>query len=181
MYILAPNQTIEKYPYSIGALKRDNPNTSFPRNPDAALLAEWNVFSVQPTNHPQVDHTKNVTESTPVLQDGQWVQVWSVTDATAEEIERRLLDLKEQIVQQAQARLDNFANTRDYDGILSAATYAASTVEEFRIEGQYAVEARDATWAKLYEILAEVEAGTRSIPTDYADIEPELPVLEWPN
>ncbi len=51
---------------------------------------------------------------------------------------------------------------------------------KFRVEGQYGVEARDATWAKLYQILAEVEAGTRPIPSDYADIEPELPVLAWP-
>jgi hypothetical protein len=89
MHILAPNQSIKKYPYSIGELRRDQPNTSFPRNPDDALLAEWNVFPVQPTDYPQVDHTKNVTEGTPALQDGKWVQVWNVTDATAEEVEQR--------------------------------------------------------------------------------------------
>jgi hypothetical protein len=89
MHILAPNQTIEKYPYSIGELRRDNPNTSLPRNPDDALLAEWNVFPVQPTVYPQVNYTKNVTEGTPVLQDGKWVQVWNVTDASAEEVAER--------------------------------------------------------------------------------------------
>jgi hypothetical protein len=89
MHILAPNQTIEKYPYSIGELRRDQPHTSFPRNPDDALLASWNVFPVQPTDYPQVDHTKNVTEGTPALQDGKWVQVWNITDATAEEIAER--------------------------------------------------------------------------------------------
>jgi hypothetical protein len=90
----------------------------------------------------------------------------------------------EQIVAQytaaVQKHLDDFARTRGYDGILSAATYATSTVPKFKAEGQYAVEARDATWAKLYQILAEVEAGTRPAPSGYADIEPELPVLEWP-
>jgi hypothetical protein len=89
MHILAPNQIIEKYPYSIGELRRDQPNTSFPRNPDDALLAEWNVFPVRPTDYPQVDHTKNVTEGTPALQNGAWVQVWNITDATAEEVEQR--------------------------------------------------------------------------------------------
>ena len=89
MYILAPNQTIEKYPYSIGELRRDQPNTSFPRNPDDKLLASWNVFPVERTDYPQVDHTKNVTEGTPALQDGKWVQVWNITDATAEEVEQR--------------------------------------------------------------------------------------------
>ncbi len=85
-----------------------------------------------------------------------------------------------QIVSATQQRLDAFAQTRNYDGIMSAATYATSTVHKFRAEGQYCVEARDATWATLYQILAEVEAGTRPAPTGFADVEPELPVLAWP-
>lgn len=78
-----------------------------------------------------------------------------------------------------QKRLDDFARTRNYDGILSAATYATSAVPKFAAEGQYAVEARDATWAKSYEILAAVEAGERPMPTD-AELAAELPALAWP-
>lgn len=78
-----------------------------------------------------------------------------------------------------QKRLDDFARTRNYDGILSAATYATSAVVKFKAEGQYAVEARDATWAKGYEILAAVEAGTRPLPTLEA-LAAELPALAWP-
>jgi hypothetical protein len=89
--------------------------------------------------------------------------------------------LQSQIVAATQDRLDAFAQTRNYGGILSACTYATSTTPKFAAEGQYCVEARDATWAKLYEMLDEVLAGTRPMPSGYADIEPELPVLEWPN
>ena len=85
-----------------------------------------------------------------------------------------------EIVTATQQRLDDFARTRNYDGILSLCTYATSTVQKFQAEGQYGVTARDATWAKLYEMLAQVEAGTRPVPGGYADIEPELPVLAWP-
>lgn len=88
--------------------------------------------------------------------------------------------IQQEIVTATQNRLDTFAQTRNYDGILSACTYATSTVPKFQVEGQYCVESRDATWAKLYEILAEVEAGTRPMPTGYASIENELPVLQWP-
>lgn len=83
-------------------------------------------------------------------------------------------------VDRTQKRLDDFARSRGYDNILSACTYATSTVPKFQKEGQYCVEARDATWAKLYEILAEVEAGTRPMPSGFADVEPLLPPLEWP-
>lgn len=79
-----------------------------------------------------------------------------------------------------QKRLDDFAKTRNYDGIMSAATYATSTVPKFKAEGQYAVEVRDATWSKCYEVLAAVEAGSRPMPT-LDELLAELPVLTWPN
>jgi len=78
-----------------------------------------------------------------------------------------------------QQRLDDFAKTRNYTNIMSAATYATSTVPKFKAEGQYAVEARDATWAKCYEVLAAVEAGTRPMPT-LEELIAELPTLVWP-
>ena len=86
-----------------------------------------------------------------------------------------------QIVEATQRRLDNFAKTRNYDGILSACTYATSNIPKFATEGQYCVNARDSTWAKLYQILEEVQSGVRPIPTNFAEIELELPVLNWPN
>ena len=85
----------------------------------------------------------------------------------------------EKYVAEIQKRLDDFARTRNYDGILSAATYATSAAAKFKTEGQYAVEARDLTWAKGYEILAAVEAGTRPLPT-LDELAAELPALVWP-
>ena len=79
-----------------------------------------------------------------------------------------------------QKRLDDFARTRNYDGILSACTYATSSMPKFTAEGQYAVDVRDNTWATLYAIMGEVQAGTRPMPTGFADIEADLPVLAWP-
>jgi hypothetical protein len=78
-----------------------------------------------------------------------------------------------------QKRLDDFAKTRGYDGVLSACTYATSGNMHFSAEGQYCVTARDATWAKCYEILDAVQGGTRPMPT-LEDILLELPVLAWP-
>ncbi len=104
-----------------------------------------------------------------------WAQA-EIDAAKAEAAER----LQASIVQSVQRRLDDFAKTRGYDGILSAATYATSTVPAFAAEGQYAVQVRDQTWATLYEILAQVQAGTRPAPASLADIEAELPALAWP-
>jgi hypothetical protein len=89
--------------------------------------------------------------------------------------------IQAEIVTDTQKRLDDFAKTRNYDGILSLCTYASSPNVKFQAEGQYGVDARDTTWTKLYQIFAEVEALTRPMPTSYADIESELPTLAWPN
>jgi len=88
----------------------------------------------------------------------------------------------DEVAAEAQARLDAFARSRNYDSILSACTYANSTNPTFAAEGAYCVQLRDQTWAKLYEMLAEVQAGTRAIPTSFDDIAPELPVSSaaWP-
>ena len=98
----------------------------------------------------------------------------------ADEMSRRTPDVKAEIMEATQKRLDDFAKTRDYNSILSACTYATSTVPQFKSDGQYCVNARDETWGKLYTMMAEVEAGTRPMPSGFADIEGELPVLAWP-
>ena len=96
----------------------------------------------------------------------------------------KTLKPKEQIIEEyqtaVQKRLDDFAQTRNYDGILSACTYATSLVERFKIEGQYCVNARDTTWAKCYEILDAVNSNSRHMPT-LEQLMSELPILSWPN
>lgn len=89
------------------------------------------------------------------------------------------LRLKAAIVDDTQAALDAFARTRGYDNILSACTYATSTVPHFASEGQRCVELRDQTWGALYELLADVEAGRRPVPSGFDDIKGELPNLAW--
>jgi len=79
-----------------------------------------------------------------------------------------------------QQHLDDFAKTRGYDGIMSACTYATSTVPKFQIEGQYCVQARDATWSMAYDLLDQVQAGEIDVPT-MEEVMESLPVLAWPN
>jgi hypothetical protein len=141
----------------------------------------WARESAYPTNVPEFFGTCPEESSTQV--DGV-LGVFSQADwetMQADEMAKRQSGVQNQIVAATQNRLDDFARSRNYDGILSTCTYAASTVPKFAAEGQYCVGARDATWARLYEILAEVQAGTRPAPSGFADIEGDLPALVWPN
>lgn len=89
-------------------------------------------------------------------------------------------EIRNEIMDGVQRYLDDFATTKTYDSMLSACTYATSTVPKFQREGQYCVEKRDECWATVARIEAEVLAGTRPAPTGFDDIKGELPALEWP-
>ena len=102
-YVLTDGlDNIVTYPYSIGLLRRDNPNTSFPANPTDALLAEWYVFPVVGSEPPVGDRiTENVVEDLPVLENGIWSQVWYTAPASPEEVASRTLAYEQQTASEA--------------------------------------------------------------------------------
>ncbi len=183
MYAKVNGQQLVQYPYNLNLLKAEYPDASFPVSMTDEQLAEFGVVRVMVTGQPSHDPlTQSVEQAQPafVQANNRWEQQWTVRAATADEIAARKQALQSDIVRQTQQRLDDFAKTRGYDGIMSACTYATSPTQKFADEGQYCVTQRDATWSALYQMLAEVEAGTRPIPSGFADIEPDLPALTWP-
>lgn len=88
-------------------------------------------------------------------------------------------ELLQRIVDAVQKHLDATAKTRNYDNILSLASYATSTDPTFAAEGQAGVAWRDECWRYCYQALAEIKAGTRSMPTPEEAIA-ELPQIVWP-
>lgn len=65
-----------------------------------------------------------------------------------------------------QSELDRQAQAKGYDNIVSACSYAAQpTGAPFQAEGAAFLKWRSAVWQQAYATLAEVEAGTRPLPT----------------
>lgn len=93
----------------------------------------------------------------------------SITPTTME-------DVVDEYTAKVQEYLDATARERGYDGILSLCSYVTSTDATFAKEGQAGVAWRDAVWRKCYEMLEEVQAGTRTAPTDIIS---ELPSFTW--
>lgn len=180
-YIKLNSDNTTTYPYELWKLREDFPNVSFPQPYEIAPLADFGVFPVSDTPKPEFDRrVVKLEEGDPLLMGNVYTQVWTTVPLNAQEQQAAAQQIEQEIVVQTQQRLDDFARTRNYDGILSACTYASSTVLKFRTEGQYCVDARDNTWATLYTLLNEVEAGVRPMPSSYADVEPLLPTLTWP-
>jgi len=88
MYAKVTNGTVDQFPYTIGQLRRDNPNTSFPKSIPESTMNEWGVVSVSALDVPDFDPRTHLVEqdSTPVLSDGVWSIGWSVVAKSAEEV-----------------------------------------------------------------------------------------------
>jgi len=63
-----------------------------------------------------------------------------------------------------QAHLDAEAQTKGYESILSACSYAAYA-NTYQVEGQSFIVWRGAVWDYCYAELAKIQAGTRTEPT----------------
>lgn len=79
--------------YSIGQLKKENPNVSFPKWPSEDQLKDYNVYKVKLIEQPKVEISQKVTEGNPVFIDGEWVQNWIVEDLKDEDV----AEIKQQI------------------------------------------------------------------------------------
>ena len=182
-------------------IRADFPQTSFPSPfipPD-----EYKVIFPAPAPTPANPVIQTVRAITPVLTPkGHYEQAWEVvsrfndyTDeqgvlhtkadqeqaAIAADLQAKTEAFIKSVTDATQARLDDFARTRNYDGILSACTYASSQVTKFASEGQYCVNARDNTWATLYTLMGEVQSGNQPMPSSVEDVMSLLPELTWPN
>lgn len=82
-------------------------------------------------------------------------------------------------VQQAemtvQALLDQVAVSWQYESMLSAATYATSTVQKFKTEALALIAWRDSVWSAAYDLLNKFEAGQKPLPSSAAELIAAMP------
>lgn len=177
MYVKASNQTVEKFPYTLNDLKKDNPNASFPKRPSEDMLAEWGVYPVRVIPAPVTAANEAAEPADPILENGEWVQGWTVRALTQDEIKQKI-EMHKEILQAAVTdHMNAVARQKNYDSILSACTYAAFD-NPFKDDGLKAIAWRSAVWVKCYEVLDFVQAGLREIPTA-EELIAELPEMEW--
>lgn len=172
------NGAVTQYPLFPSSLREEFPQTSFPSDLTSADLSDFGVFRVTETPKPSADYTQVVQESQPVLVGGNWTQVWIVRDATEEEEEAAFNEIASEYEDAVQRHLDATARTRGYDNILSACSYAAGTHPKFSVEGRDCIAWRSAVWEHSFQIMADVRAKLRPIPT-IEQVIAELPEIAW--
>ncbi len=84
MYAKIVSGAVVKFPYTIGDLKKDHPNVSFPRVVSINTLRSYNVFTVVEGNKPDESeagvYQKVQRDAEPVEVNGRWQINYSVVD-----------------------------------------------------------------------------------------------------
>jgi hypothetical protein len=100
-----PDTGAARYPVTLTDFRRENPRLLMRAAPDPEGLAAHGLFPVAPTEAPAPDISKDVTRGA-ALQDGTWVEVWTVTDAPPEAVAERFAARRAgMVVTMRQARL----------------------------------------------------------------------------
>ena len=115
MYAKLNNGQVERYPYTIGQLRKDHRNVSFPKVMSDEVLAQFNMVKVAPTERPADDHTKNFTVTAAQV-NGAWVEKWVSTSATQDEITERTSNKAAQV----RAERDALLAATDYTQLADA-------------------------------------------------------------
>jgi hypothetical protein len=76
MYVKISNGMVSQFPYTLGNLKQDNPQVSFPVNISNELLATYDVFPVKELPAPTFDNLTHRLSQSIVNIDNEWCQLW---------------------------------------------------------------------------------------------------------
>ena len=94
MYTKIKDGSVEKYPYSITDLKKDNPNVSFPTTIPTATLNHYGVADVVEASQPTFNRSTQTVKrkSTPELVSGVWTINWEIANKSQTTLDEEKAD-----------------------------------------------------------------------------------------
>ena len=111
-----------------------------------------------------------------VVTDG--IASYELLDKNAEELAEEAAQTLKQMEKALDAYIDSVAREKRYDNRITA-TMRAGYLNPWQQEGLAFGQWMDSCYVKAHEILAEVYAGTRAIPTA-EELIAEMPEMVWP-
>lgn len=88
MYIKITNGSIDQFPYTVGKLRRDNKNVSFPKQVSASDMAEFGMYPVTTLDEPNYNIRTEVLSqnSEPTLVSEVWTLGFTVSNKSTDDI-----------------------------------------------------------------------------------------------
>tara|TARA_R110000782_G_scaffold98928_1_gene184467 strand:- start:22 stop:486 length:465 start_codon:yes stop_codon:yes gene_type:complete len=150
-YIKITSGAVDTYPYSVGQLRRDNPNTSFPKQIPDEMLESYGIMPVTFTDNPIINRRTQKAEQarTPSLVDGAWTVGWTNVSKTAEETQ----DWDDGVASSNRGKRDGLLAATDYFALTDVTMSDAMTI--------YRQALRDITSHKNWPDLSESDWPTK--------------------
>lgn len=126
MFLKSTNGKIDQFPYTVGDLRRDNPNTSFPKKISQETMAAYGMFPVVYEEMPVYDPTTQRVEdaTVPKLIEGRWVLTRTVVSLTEDELEERYVAASQGVRSMRNQLLQQSDWTQVADAPVDAAAWA---------------------------------------------------------
>jgi len=160
------------------------PNTSFTEEgPDSDFMQQEGIFLI---NNELIHNpaTHRLEDAAPYI-DGSVARSKIIVALTQQELYQMAMRKGGQVIdefkKEASKRLDEFAQTRGYDNILSLCTYINDINPDYVAEATRGIELRSQWWTILTGQMNSVLAGTRPMPASFEELATELPALTWNN
>jgi hypothetical protein len=162
MYIKLTSGTPAKY--TLGQLRRDNPQVSFPKNVPDETLAEYGVYFFTVTERPVIEVNQRATLSEAFTQvDGEWVREWVVRTIAIEELRAGMvctrlqgrLALGEVEIARLDAFIDGFPNSWALRQVVDNSVTWRRTSQDMEMLGfalDYSPEKMDETFIRAMAI-----------------------------
>ena len=91
-------------PYTIGKLRRDNPQISFPKDIPLEILTSFNVYPVKATPPPQIDSNTHLLTQDVQLIDDEWRRVWQEVELPQDQVEDNIREHRDGLLQETDWR-----------------------------------------------------------------------------
>ena len=113
LLVKTSNGQVEQFPYTLGDLRRDNPQTSFPKKIGDAILASYGIYHVMPETQPEYDNLVQVLVRDPephnnetavdeetgeTYKTGRWVIGYTVANRPQDEAEQAIRNKRDQLL-----------------------------------------------------------------------------------
>ena len=117
MFVKITNGQVDQYPYTVGDLRKANPNVSFPRNLSSDTLAQFGVYAVTLAPAPEYnDRTHRLVTQQPTQVDG----VWTVTKAVVAKDQAQVNNENAQMAADVRAQRDQLLSACDWTQVADA-------------------------------------------------------------
>jgi hypothetical protein len=113
LLVKTANGQVEQFPYTLGDLRRDNPQTSFPKKIGDAILASYGIYHVMPETQPEYDNLVQVLVRDPephnnetavdeetgeTYKTGRWVIGYTAENKPQEQAEEAIRNKRDQLL-----------------------------------------------------------------------------------